>query len=88
MGGQQHIADFANGPAAPLRGEHPLGCADDVGMGVGDGDVRCLDFSATANAHNEAGGGFDARQKAALAEVARTVARQRSTPAIGGGDER
>ena len=57
-------------------------------LGVGDGDVRCLDFSATANAHNEAGGGFDARQKAALAEVARTVARQRSTPAIGGGDER
>lgn len=56
-------------------------------LGVGDGDVRCLDFSAYANAHNEAGGGFDARQKAALAEVARTVARQRSTPANGGGDE-
>lgn len=59
-------------------------CDDEsIFLGVGDGDVRCLDFSAASNAHTdtEGCGGFDSRQKAALTAALESAHRKQRNAA-------
>ena len=62
-----------------LRTQCFAACTDDEAIYVGgdNGDVRILDFSQAANAHaGEVNGGFNSRQKAALAAAIEAVSRQ------------